>query len=455
MGAPSLSLCDRVGRSPARLPPPQPRTKTPRDILTAIVPTSPNPARALVGPTAAGFALLLLTALNFLNYIDRSILFAVQPQIQTEFHITDSQIGLLTSAFFFCYMCFAPFAGFLADRVARKYIMAVGAVLWSVATLLTAVTHSYGVLLLRHTIVGIGEATFVTITPAFVSDLFDERLRGRIMAIFYVAIPVGTAIGYLLGGALGHKYGWRAPFYVCAAPGVLLGLLLLLVPEPVRGSRDTIQRTYERTSLLGLRKNAAFWTCSLGMAMMTFAVGGLQVWMPTFLSRLRGIPLEQANFRFGLLTVVAGTASALAGGWLGDRLLRKNVGAYYLVSAVGMAISIPFVVIAITIHGAIMYPAILLAEFFILLNTAPLNAALVNSVSANIRSTAVAVNLFTIHLLGDAFSPTIIGYISDKTNLQIGFLPTVAAVILSAVILFLGVRTAPKIASLPSAGAHG
>ena len=419
------------------------------------MPLSSSPARFVVSPAAARVALLLLTLLNFLNYIDRSILFAVQPPIQAEFHCTDSQIGLLTSAFFFCYMCFAPFAGFLADRVPRKYIMAVGAVLWSVATLLTAVTHSYHALLFRHTIVGIGEATFVTITPAFVSDLFEEHKRGRIMAIFYVAIPVGTAIGYLLGGALGHAHGWRYPFYVCAAPGVLLGLLLLFVPEPVRGSRDTIQQTYERSSLAGLRKNGAFWTCSLGMAMMTFAVGGLQVWMPTFLARLRGIPLEQANFRFGLLTVIAGTASALAGGWIGDHLLRKNVGAYYLVSAVGMAVSIPLVIVAITVHGTLMYAAILLAEFFILLNTAPLNAALVNSVSANIRSTAVAVNLFTIHLLGDAFSPTIIGFISDKTNLQVGFLPTVAAVILSAVILFIGMRFAPRVPEIESAGAHG
>jgi MFS family permease len=400
-------------------------------------------------------ALLLLTALNFLNYIDRSILFAVQPQIQADFHCSDRQIGLLTSAFFWCYMLFAPAAGFLADRIARKYIMAAGAVLWSLATLLTAVTHTYGELLFRHTIVGIGEATFVTITPAFVADLFPEHRRGRIMAIFYLAIPVGTAIGYLLGGALGSRYGWRNPFLVCAAPGVVLGLLLLFVTEPVRGSRDTIQQTYERSSLAGLIKNKAFWSCSLGMAMMTFAVGGLQVWMPTFLSRMRGLPLDQANFRFGLLTVVAGTASALAGGWIGDRLLRKNVGAYYLVSGIGMAVSIPFVILAIVLHGAIMYPAILLAEFFLLLNTAPLNAALVNSVSANIRATAVAVNIFTIHLLGDAFSPTIIGYISDKTNLQIGFVPTVIAVILSAVILFIGIRTAPKIAMQQPAGAAG
>ena len=148
----------------------------------------PTAARTLVSPSAARLLSLLLTLLNFLNYIDRSILFAVQPQIQAEFHITDSQIGLLTSAFFFCYMCFAPFVGPLADRFPRKYIMALGAIIWSVATLLTAFTHSYTVLLVRHTIVGIGEATFVTITPSFVSDLFEERFRGRIMAIFYVAI---------------------------------------------------------------------------------------------------------------------------------------------------------------------------------------------------------------------------------------------------------------------------
>ena len=404
----------------------------------------PTAARTIVSPNAARVALLVLTLLNFLNYIDRSILFAVQPQVQAEFHCTDSQIGLLTSAFFFCYMCFAPFVGPLADRFPRKYIMAVGAIVWSIATLLTAVTHSYSVLLFRHAIVGIGEATFVTITPAFVSDLFAEHKRGRIMAIFYVAIPVGTAIGYLVGGALGHAYGWRMPFYVCAGPGVLLGLLLLLVPEPQRGAQDTIEQTHERTSVVGLMKNGAFWTCSLGMAMMTFTVGGLQVWMPTFLSRLRGMPLDQANFRFGLLTVIAGTAAAFAGGWLGDYLLKKNVGAYYFVSAVGMAISIPFVILAITMHGTIMYPAILLAEFFILLNTAPLNAALVNSVAANIRSTAVAVNLFTIHALGDAFSPWIIGRISDRTNLQIGFTPAVIAAVISAIILFAGMRYAPR-----------
>jgi len=410
--------------------------------------------RPVISPAAARLALLILTLLNFVNYIDRSILFAVQPQVQAEFHCSDRQIGLLTSAFFFCYMCFAPFVGPLADRWARKYIMAAGAVVWSVATLLTAVTHSYDVLLFRHAIVGIGEATFVTITPSFVSDLFPEEKRGRIMAVFYMAIPVGTAIGYLLGGYLGHLYGWRTPFYVCSVPGFIMGLLLLAVPEPERGSQDTIAVTRERSSFMGLFRNGAFWTCSLGMAMMTFAVGGLQVWMPTFLNRMRGIPLDVANFRFGGLTVVGGLAAAFAGGWIGDRMLKRSAGAYYLVSGIGMAVCLPFMILAITTRGPLLYASILLAEFFILLNTAPLNAALVNSVSANIRSTAVAVNLFTIHLLGDAFSPTLIGWISDKTNLQLGFIPTVLAVILSAVILFVGIRTAPKIAITQGTSAH-
>ncbi|MGA9566314.1 MAG: MFS transporter, partial [Candidatus Korobacteraceae bacterium] len=129
----------------------------------------------------ARFALLLLTALNFFNYVDRNVLFAVQPLIQHEFKIDDAQIGFLTSAFFVCYMVAAPLIAPLADRYPRKWIMAAGAVVWSVATLLSAVTHNYDELLLRHLVVGIGEATFVVISPAFLSDLFPENIRGRVM----------------------------------------------------------------------------------------------------------------------------------------------------------------------------------------------------------------------------------------------------------------------------------
>lgn len=390
-------------------------------------------------------ALAVLTALNFINYIDRSILFAVQELIKTEFSVSDKDIGFLTSAFFVCYMIAAPLITPLADRFPRKWIMAAGAFIWSAATLLTAVTHNYDELLLRHVIVGIGEATFVVFSPAYLSDLFPERMRGRVLSIFYLAIPVGTAFGYIIGGQLGAAHGWRVPFMICAAPGVLLALAVLALHEPQRGASDHIADSIERGTLLGLARNKAYWTVCLGMAMMTFAVGGLQVWMPTFLMRMRDVPLNKANTLFGGITVVAGTVSTLFGGWLGDRTLRRNRAAYQLISAIGMLLSIPAMLVALFVPGTIMYLAIFAGEFLILLNTAPLNAALVNSVSARIRATAVAVNVFTIHLLGDAFSPTLIGAISDKSNLRTGFMAAVAAAGISAAVLFYGMRFAPEV----------
>jgi MFS family permease len=393
----------------------------------------------------ARFALVLLTLLNFFNYVDRNVLFAVQPLIQREFHIDDAKMGFLTTAFFVCYMVAAPLIAPLADKYPRKWIMAAGAVVWSLATLLSAVTNNYDELLLRHLIVGIGEATFVVISPAFLSDLFPENIRGRVMGVFYLSLPVGSAVGYVMGGYLGHHHGWRMPFLVGAIPGLILALGMLWVREPARGAKDHLANTTERGTILGLFRNQAYWTVSLGMAAMTFAIGGMQVWMPTFLTRVRGVSLDHANLMFGGITVIAGTVATLFGGWLGDRLLRRTHTAYLLVSAVGMFLSIPGVVGALYITGWPMYVSILIAEFFVLLNTAPLNAALVNSVAAPIRATAIAVNLFTIHLLGDAFSPTLIGYISDRTNLQIAMITMIVAIAISGIVLLYGMRFAPEL----------
>jgi len=399
-------------------------------------------------------ALTLLTALNLLNYIDRSVLFAVQPLVQTEFHLTDVQIGYLTSAFIGFYMVAAPFVGPLADRYSRKLIIIFGALFWSALTLVTAVTHTYWELLVRHTLVGVGEATFVTIAPTFVADLFPEEKRGRIFGIFYLAIPVGTAAGYLLGGKLGPHYGWRFPFYIAAAPGFALALAMLLVPEPERGRYDTLRETPERASLKGLVGNPAFWTATLGMAMMTFALGGLQVWMPTFLSRSRGYSLEAANEIFGGIIVVDGILASLAGGWLGDYLLPKMKSSYYFVSAISMALGIPFMIVALFFKGPIMLPGIGIAAFFLLMNTSPLNAAVVNSVGAHIRATAIAANIFIFHLLGDVPSPTMMGWVADRRSLQLSFVLPVIAMGLSSAILFYGMRFAPDVKVDGKSGAH-
>lgn len=390
-------------------------------------------------------ALVLLTALNLLNYIDRSVLFAVQPLVQAEFHRSNAEFGFLTTAFFLCYMIAAPIMGALADRYSRKPIMVAGAVVWSGATMLTAMARSFETLLVRHTVVGIGEASFVTIAPAFLADLFGEERRGRILAVFYTAIPLGTALGYVIGGHLGTAFGWRAPFYVAGAPGFLLALGLMFIPDPPRGQKDSLRETVERATVLGLTRNGAYLTASLGMATMTFALGGLSVWMPTFLSGVRGYPLGQANLVFGLMTAFNGIVATLLGGWLGDRLLRRTAGAYYAISAASMAFGLPVMIVAVYTTGATMFPGLFLAEFLLLLNTAPLNAAIVNSVGAHIRSTAIAINIFVIHLLGDALSPWVIGYLADRRSLQAGFMSAVVAVALSSAVLFYGMRFAPQL----------
>ena len=390
-------------------------------------------------------ALVVLTALNLLNYADRNVLFAVQPLVQDEFHLSKAQLGYLTSAFLGFYMVAAPFVGPLADRYSRKLIIAFGAIFWSGLTLLTAVTHTYSELLIRHTLVGIGEATFVTIAPTFVADLFPEERRGRILGVFYLAIPVGSAAGYLLGGNLAPHYGWRFPFYVAAAPGFLLALAVLFLKEPKRGQFDSLKETPERGTILGLSRNPAFLTATLGMAAMTFSLGGIQVWMPQFLYSERHYSLESANFMFGIIIVVDGILAALAGGWLGDYLLRRMKSSYYMISAASMLLGVPFMIVALFVRGRVMVPAIAVAAFFLLFNTAPLNAAVINSVGAHIRATAIAVNIFIIHILGDVPSPTMMGWVADKRSLQAAFVLPVIAMVVSSAILFYGMKFAPAV----------
>ncbi|MGH9496989.1 MAG: spinster family MFS transporter [Candidatus Sulfotelmatobacter sp.] len=408
-------------------------------------------------------ALIVLTALNLLNYADRNVLFAVQPLVQQEFHLNKAQVGLLTSAFLGFYMVAAPFVGPLADKYSRKLIIVLGAIFWSGLTLLTAVTHTYTELLVRHTLVGIGEATFVTIAPTFVADLFEEKVRGRILGVFYLAIPVGSAAGYLLGGYLAPGHGWRFPFYIAAVPGFLLAIAVLFLKEPPRGQFDSVKDTeaekpvpagagpriklYFNDLYVNLIRNPAFLTATLGMAAMTFSLGGVQVWIPQFLMSERHFTMEKANLLFGIIIVIDGILAALLGGWLGDYLLPRMKSAYYFVSAATMLLGVPAMIVALFVEGRWMVPAIGVAAFFLLFNTAPLNAAVINSVGSHIRAMALAVNIFIIHILGDVPSPTMMGWVADRRSLQEAFVLPVIAMVISSAILFYGMKFAPELGS--------
>lgn len=392
----------------------------------------------------AGAALFLLTALNLFNFIDRYILPGVQPLVQKEFGVNDAQIGLLTTAFFFTYMLAAPITGWLGDRFPRKPLIIIGALLWSAATLYTYWVHGYETLLIRHAIVGIGEATFSIFAPAMLADFYPERDRNRILSIFYVTIPVGGALGYLTGGVLGQHFGWRMPFFIAALPGVLIALgFWIFVREPKRGSADKLAPTLDRATLHGLARNPGFWCATLGLAMWTFAVGGISTFLPTFFVRFAHMSLAKAGTVTGGLTVVDGLLGTIIGGWLGQIWLRRNSRALYLISAWGSILAIPAAAVVFFGPRSTFLPAAFVAEFFLFLNTGPLNTAIVNSVAAPIRATAISVNLFVIHLLGDAFSPAIIGKLSDATNLRTGLSITLVTLALSGIILFIGARFAP------------
>jgi predicted MFS family arabinose efflux permease len=395
-------------------------------------------------------ALSLLIALNLLNYIDRYILPGEVTLIQSEFHSTDQQMGLLTTALFVTYMLVAPLTGWLGDRFQRKPLIIAGAILWSLATLGTAWVHDYWTLFVRHALVGVGEATFGIYAPAVLADFYPERDRNRILSVFYVAIPVGAALGYVAGGQLGTLWGWRAPFFVCAFPGLAVAALYGWVGrEPVRGASDHIKPTVYRATFSGLFTNPAYLTGTFGLAALTFAMGGISSWVPTFLSRFAGLSVGKASLVVGAITVVDGIVGTLVGGWIAQIWLRTNHRALYLLSFWSVALTLPCGVLVFFGPPGWAVPSLFAAEFFLFLNTGPLNAAIVNSVSAPVRATAIGLNLFIIHCFGDTFSPTIIGAISDRSNLRIGLGATLIFLVISCIILRTGARFAPPLEETP------
>lgn len=391
--------------------------------------------------TYSRYALSLLLAVNLLNYIDRQVLYAVFPLIKADLHLSDTALGLLGSSFMLCYMVSAPFFGRIGDRGSRTNLASFGLATWSLATGLAGFAPGYRTLLAARTVVGVGEASFGTVSPGLLSDFFPKEKRGRVLSYFYLAIPVGSALGYLLGGVIGQRLGWHAAFLMVGAPGLLLALPVHFLRDPRKAKEAQI---YSGTAEAGsnafaaLLHNRSFVIATLGMAAMTFALGGLSQWMPSFFNRVHGLDVEKGNTLFGAITVVAGITGTLAGGWLGDRLQQKSSKGYLLVSGWGFIIGTPVTVLAImapSVTTALI--AIFVAEFFLFFNTGPLNTVLVNVTAPTLRSTAFAVNIFFIHALGDAFSPTILGFCSDLWGIRMALLIAPAAIVVAALFCFL------------------
>jgi MFS transporter, Spinster family, sphingosine-1-phosphate transporter len=410
--------------------------------------TKPTRAPSVAGATTA---LVLLTALNFVNYIDRYILPGVQEQIKHEFHLTDAHIGNLTLWFMLAYMFTSPITGWLGDRFPRKPMIVIAALFWSAINFLTATVHSYDSLNLRHAALGVGEASFGIFAPALLADFYPEDQRNRVLTIFNVAIPVGAALGYLVGGTVGERYGWRMSFIVSAIPGAIIGLLILFfMKEPARGASQLDKAKLEKGTVLSLLKNKAYLSSILGYAAVTFSLGGISWWMPSFLQRVDGRSQSSAAFLMGAVTVVTGLLGTITGGVIAQRWSRKTSKALYLVPGLSAALAVPPALVCFFGPHSLTIPSLALAIFLIFLGTGPVNAATVNAVRPEIRATAMAGQLFVIHALGDAISPRIIGTVSDHSNLNLGLGSTLITMIIASIIFFNGARYAPPLqADLP------
>ncbi|HEY1312260.1 MAG TPA: MFS transporter, partial [Steroidobacteraceae bacterium] len=269
---------------------------------------------------SAGFGLGVLSFINLFSYLDRYIVSALTESLKhSNMGLSDANLGSLMSGFLIVYTLTAPIFGALGDRRSRPRLIAVGVACWSFATALSGFAGSYLALFLARASVGVGEAAYVTIAPSLLSDYFPARDRGRVMAIFFCAIPVGSALGYVVGGLIDKHYGWRSAFFVAGAPGLLLAALCLLLRDPPRGASDSgaapAAATPEKASNLGkdtwatfgrLLHNKPYVLTVLAYAAYTFALGGLAFWMPAFLERSRGIPRSEATVSFGTIVVITG-----------------------------------------------------------------------------------------------------------------------------------------------------
>ena len=401
--------------------------------------------------SGAWLALALLLAINMFNYIDRQVLAAVEPWIRAAFFsATDVNAmaisGTLGSAFLITYMLSAPLLGWLADRFSRWLIIGCAVILWSLATAASGLAASFAMLFATRVLVGIGEGGYGPAGPTILADLFPLATRGRILALFCAAIPVGSALGYVLGGAvLTHFHivpeaeRWRYAFYFAAIPGLVLGVYALFQRDPraAAGVRPERQRARRDDYLMLARTPSYVINCAAQTA-MTFALGGIGFWVAAYL-QFRGQPASSTQM-FGVIIAGAGLVSTLAGGWLGDRLRARMPGSYFFVSGAGMVLACPFFAAMLFTPFPLAWWFMAASVFFMFLNTGPSNTALANVALPKVRATAFALNILVIHALGDVLAFPAIGYVAGHTNWTIAFLFVSGMMLLSGAVWLAGMK---------------
>lgn len=395
-------------------------------------------------PPSARMALGVLTGVNLLNYMDRYVPAGALPLILASFGASDAQGGLLQSMFMIPYALVAPLAGALGDKRRRFAIAGAGVLVWSAATFASGLAPTFAVLIAARILIGVGEASYTVVTPSLLGDYYPAARRGRALAFFYAALPVGSAIGFGVGGFVGQHLGWRWAFFLAGFPGVVLALLLMLFRDPPRGAAETAEAEPPTAlssppSWRALTAYRSYLYNVAGQTIYTFALGGLAFWMPTYFSRVRGLPLARASLIFGGITCLAGFVGTLLGGQLSDRLARRTSAAAFLVSGAGLVAATPFTLLALLAPSpAVFWPAMFVTLALLFMNTGPLNAAIANVLPPGLRARGFGLNTLIIHMLGDAISPFLIGLASVSLGLRTPVLAAGMMLCVSGLVLLAG-----------------
>ncbi|MGA3144955.1 MAG: MFS transporter [Verrucomicrobiota bacterium] len=395
------------------------------------------------------WVLFILTGLNLFNYLDRYVLSAVLTPIQKELGLSDSQAGGLGTIFMIGYFVTSPVFGWLGDRCSRKWLIAAGIFVWSVGTILTGFATTFAMMIAFRLLVGLGEASYATISPSLISDSYGPAKRNNALTIFYVAIPVGAALGMTIGGLIAAKWGWRHAFIWAGAPGLLLALVLLPFAELKRGQAEG--KTAEAAKkpsvrdIVNLFRIPEYVLVVLGYSAYTFALGAFGIWGPTFLQRVHGVTVDKAGEFFGAVLAVAGLGGTMIGGFAATAWQKRNRAGYAWTLGLSVLAAVPLAFGAFLAGSTFWSMSFLAAAmFFLFLSTGPVNTLILETAPVNLRASAMAISIFMIHLFGDICSPVIVGWLSESFggNLQkaVLILP-VALIVASALWLALALKT--------------
>uniref|UniRef100_A0A1Q3FXA7 Putative sugar transporter/spinster transmembrane protein n=2 Tax=Culex tarsalis TaxID=7177 RepID=A0A1Q3FXA7_CULTA len=375
----------------------------------------------------AWFTVGVLCFVNLINYMDRFTIAGVLTDIQDHFRIGDDEAGLLQTAFVLSYMICAPVFGYLGDRYSRKWIMALGVFLWSTTTLLGSFMQHFGWFITFRALVGIGEASYSTIAPTIISDLFVGDMRSKMLALFYFAIPVGSGFGYIVGSETAKFFGdWVWALRVTPVLGVIAVVLIAMLRDPERGASEGthhMQATSYREDIKAIVRNPSFMLSTAGFTCVAFVAGALAWWGPKFIHLglvsqpgNENITLNDVSFIFGAITMTTGIIGVPLGSYLSQRFNRKYPRADPYICAVGLIVSAPLLagaMLTVSVNATLAYVLVFFGELALNLNWAIVADILLYVVVPTRRSTAEAFQILISHAFGDAGSPYFVGVISE------------------------------------------